>query len=142
MGQEGEPRIRKRASIRPAPVLDEMVLNALAASARPLSAYHIADRLEDRRGAAQVASVYRSLERLTQARRIERVETLSAFRLAEKADGILLVCAQCGQTSTLPLPMTRAEMATEAIASGFQPSRLVIEALGHCRPCREETIAR
>jgi len=131
--------MRRRASICPAPVLDAMVVQVLEGSPRPLSAYHIADRLEGRRGAAQVASVYRSIARLTEAGRVERVETLSAYRLSERRTGVLLVCEQCGMTRTLAMPAMRMVVTAEILASGFGLGRLVIEALGRCAQCADGT---
>ncbi len=131
--------MRRRASVCPAPVLDAMVVEALEGSPRPLSAYHIADRLQGRRGAAQVASVYRSIERLTEAGRVERVETLSAYRLSERRTGILLVCGRCGMTRTLAMPAMRMDIAVEVLASGFRLGRLVIEAVGRCTQCPDGT---
>jgi Fur family zinc uptake transcriptional regulator len=129
--------MRKRASTCPAPVLDEMVTRVLDASPRPLSAYHIADRLEGRRGASQVASVYRSLERLMRAERVERVETLSAFRIADPPGGILLICEECGTTRILSCPQTRKDLTLQIHGSSFRLDRLVIEAVGRCAQCHE-----
>jgi Fe2+ or Zn2+ uptake regulation protein len=74
------------------------------------------------------------------AERVERVETLSAFRLADPSGGILLICEECGTTRVLPSPQIRMDLTLQILGSSFRLDRLVIEAVGRCAQCLEEGV--
>ena len=95
---------RKRAPILPGVVLDELILETLGDTDVPLGAYAIAGRLRERCRPGNLMAIYRSLERLAKRHQVERVESLSAYRLRTASKAVLMACSHCGTTTPLPVP--------------------------------------
>jgi Fur family zinc uptake transcriptional regulator len=129
---------RKRAPILPGSVLDELILEALGGCDVPLGAYAIAGCLRDRCRPSNVMAIYRSLDRLAKRGLVERVESLSAYRLRTTAQAVLLACSQCGTTTPLPVigEFQRIEQAVKS--TGFAIDKLALEAVGVCEQCRRD----
>ena len=91
---------RVRAPSIPGKVLDELVLDALAAADTPLGACDIAERL--RHGGRHVAmiSLYRSLERLCAEEQIEKVATITAFRIRDVPHALPIALKAVGLRSS------------------------------------------
>lgn len=116
------------------------VYAALSSSAKPASAYDIAEtvsRSEGRRIAAN--SVYRILDLFVAANLARRVESANAYianvHPACRHDCIFLVCDACGTTTHLDDDRLTRGIRNAASAAGFSPERPVIEVRGRCAGC-------
>jgi len=117
------------------------VFKALSDAASPVSAYDVADRVSqslERRIAAN--SVYRILDLFVEHNLAKRIESRNAYvantHPACAHDCIFLICETCGTIAHLDDDELATAMRNRAAASGFRPSRPVLELLGHCRACR------
>jgi Fur family zinc uptake transcriptional regulator len=117
-------------------VLDALILETLGDTDVPLSAYAIVDRLHDVRRTTNAMGIYRSLDRLKQRDLIERVESLSAYRLRTAQHAVLMACTQCGSTTTLSARAEYASIEQAVQATGFALKKLALEAVGLCSACR------
>ncbi len=94
--------VRKRAPVFPGPMLDQTLIDLLTQADVPLSAYDLASRLRERGRQMAVMSIYRALDRLCATNAIEKVETLSAYRVKDIPNAILTICPEtCGMTLTV-----------------------------------------
>ncbi len=120
--------------------LRETVFDALAVGDRPVSAYDVADRvsaLTGRRIAAN--SVYRILDLFVAHNLAKRVESRNAYVANIHPncahDCIFLVCEGCGRIDHLDDDSLADRMRARATATGFAPSRAVLELQGKCAAC-------
>jgi Fur family transcriptional regulator, zinc uptake regulator len=127
---------RKRAPILPGSVLDGLILEALGGTDVPLGAYDIAGRLRDRCRPSNVMAIYRSLNRLAKRELVERVESLSAYRLRTASQAVLMACSQCGTTTTLAISSEFRSIEKAVRDAGFLLDKLALEAVGLCEQCR------
>lgn len=123
--------------------LRQTVFDALAEGDRPVSAYDVADRvsvLTGRRIAAN--SVYRILDLFVAHNVAKRVESRNAYVANRHPscahDCIFLVCEACGRIDHLDDDQLADGMRNRASASGFAPSRAVLELLGRCAACQAQ----
>lgn len=128
--QQGEQWTPMRASI----------FDALAAQARPTSAYDIADAVSTARG-KRVApnSVYRILDLFVASNLATRVESANAY-IANAHPGclhdcIFLVCTGCGKAIHVDDDKLTAAVRERAGREGFTADRPVIEVQGRCTEC-------
>jgi len=119
----------------PASELDSRILCALAHAPAPMSAYELVDALRDARKTVTVTPVYRALKRLLDRNEIERIETLSAYRIRKTEKCIHCICESCGKILTVPVPQAVAALEAAVKNAGFAPQRFAIEATGHCVHC-------
>ena len=129
---------RRRAPVCPGPELDRLVIAALGDEPAPLSAYALVERVRERGQHCYVMAVYRSLDRLCTRDLVERVESLSSYRLRTASDAVLMVCAQCGAATALPIAEQHAQLWASVTATGFAIRKLAVEAVGLCGNCRED----
>lgn len=132
----GRQRRRGRSPGVPGAVLEQTLLDALGRTATPLSAYALVSNLRDLGCYVPVVSVYRALDRLIERDLIQKVETLSAYRVRDKAAGVLLVCTHCGRTTSLSMPSEYGNIVHGLPTEDFDLQRLAIEAAGQCALCR------
>lgn len=117
-----------------------LVLQALKAADRPLSAYDLLDQLGPR-GISSPVTIYRALERLVAEGRAHRLETLSAYIPGAAAGDALgeptgfAICDGCGGVEPLLDADLPARLATEAAARRFTPHRVTVEVHGICDAC-------
>ncbi len=116
------------------------VFEALAAFAKPASAYDIAEALSQREGRRVAAnSVYRILDVFVAANLARKVESSNAYVANAHPDClhdcIFLVCDSCGQTVHLDDDTVTRGVRNAAQAAGFSPVRPVIEVRGTCADC-------
>ena len=121
-------------------VMRASVFEALAAFAKPASAYDIAEavsKLQGRRVAAN--TVYRILDLFVGSNLARKVESANAYVANAHPDClhdcIFLVCDACGQTTHLDDDRITTGVRNAATASGFTPERPVIEVRGTCADC-------
>ena len=115
--------------------LDSHILQALAQAPVPLSAYELIDALRDARKTVAAPPVYRALKRLLDRDEIERIETLSAYRIRKTEKCIHCICESCGNILTVPVPRAIDALEVAVRATGFVPQRFAVEATGHCAHC-------
>lgn len=127
---------------------EALVLEALKAADRPLSAYDLLERLSER-GIASPVTIYRALERLVAAGSAHRLETLSAYIAAGDAAGHagrepagFAICDDCGSVEPLVVPDLATRLAADAAARRFTPQRMTVEVHGRCGDCRGDTPER
>ncbi len=116
------------------------VFEALASSARPASAYDIAEAVsksQDRRVAAN--SVYRILDLFVGANLARRVESANAYVANQHPDClhdcIFLICDSCGQAVHIDNDKLSGGIRDAAASAGFSAERPVIEVRGKCEDC-------
>lgn len=118
------------------------VFEALAGFSKPASAYDIADAVSKREGRRVAAnSVYRILDLFVGANLARRVESANAYIANAHPDClhdcIFLVCDGCGQTTHIDDDRITRGVRSAAAATGFSPTRPVIEVRGKCATCDE-----
>ena len=128
---------RERTPAYRADQLDSDLLQVLAASEIPLSAYEIATRLRESVRHVMAVSIYRSLHRLCAEQRVERVEMVSGFRIKDTPGAVLAICAQCGRTVSVRVVSEHAAIEQAIAAIGFVASKVALEASGVCSRCAE-----
>lgn len=110
---------------------------ALGGDETPLSAYAIAERLRADGHRVNIMSIYRSLDRLCERDVVERVESLSSYRLRSAVAAMLMVCSRCGVATPLPIAEEHARLWASVANTGFAIRKLAIEAVGLCGSCRD-----
>lgn len=114
------------------------VLEIICRADRPLGAYEILERLPDG-GRAAPPTVYRALEFLLEQGLVHKLETLHAFigctHPEHPHSSQFLICARCGEVTELEDGGIAGGLRAAARASGFTPSRPVVEVLGTCAGC-------
>lgn len=119
-----------------------LVLSVLQSSDQPLSAYRILDRLRDE-GFKAPLQVYRALEKLIEAGRIHRLESLNAFVVCSHSKHgqihpritAFQICESCGKVDEFHSDMVEDALAFHARSSGFKVRSSTIEVHGLCAAC-------
>ena len=117
------------------------VLEVVAASDGPVSAYAIIHRLSNTKLLAP-PTVYRALEFLVEAGFVRHLALRKAFvcsSLAETEPMALLVCTGCGSVAESASELIRRTVALLTESSGFEASDQAIEIQGRCASCRVGT---
>jgi Fur family transcriptional regulator, zinc uptake regulator len=118
------------------------VLEALAASHKPLGAYEIIDRVATRGPRPAPITIYRALDFLTAQGFVHRIESRNAFLAcinnhASDAPVVFLICEHCGKVGEAPSAAVAESLNAAAKSAGFTPKAPVIEITGVCAHCRE-----
>jgi Fur family zinc uptake transcriptional regulator len=116
------------------------VLEALLTSHRPLGAYEIIDRLQQKNRPAPI-TVYRALEFLRENGLVHRIESRNAFVACVHNHGggdlvIFLICERCGAVGEVPAAAAAEALKASSRAVGFSPNSPLIEVPGICAHCR------
>lgn len=121
--------------------LRRRVLEEIAGSHTAIGAYDILDRLS-RQGSRRLApiSVYRALDSLVEAGMVHRLESRNAFFACHAAHAgnrrqVVLACETCGAVAEIDMGLAFGEIGGAAQASGFEPTRILIEVIGTCAAC-------
>jgi len=117
------------------------VLEALLSSHRPLGAYEIIDRLQQKTRPAPI-TVYRALEFLRDNGLVHRIESRNAFVACvhnhESGDLVIfLICERCGAVGEAPGGAATEALKASSRAAGFSPKSPLIEVAGICAHCRD-----
>jgi Fur family transcriptional regulator, zinc uptake regulator len=115
------------------------VLEALAASHRPLGAYDIMAAVGGRRPAP--ITVYRALDFLMARGLVHRIESRNAFVACANnhRNGALvafLICEACGAVGEAQGNTVSQSLTAAARSAGFTPRTSVVEITGLCAHCR------
>lgn len=119
---------------RPNGWLHDQIKMVLRASKKPLSAQTIARSLQKRHPDTYVSAVFRALAKMLAVGQVERVELLSAYVLTRAESRVALVCRACGTYAEVGGAPTD-ELSAAVHATGFTPTRLVLEMDGLCSEC-------
>ncbi len=126
---------RRRAQTLPGALLDRMLVDVLAQDEVPRSAYELASRLRDLGQQLPAMSVYRGLDRLAARGLIEKVEMLSAYRIRDKPHAILMICLECGRTTSIAVRAEYEALRGILADHHFSTAAITIEASGRCALC-------
>lgn len=116
------------------------VYTELVASDRPLSAYELKARQEDRQG-RKIAplTVYRHLDFLMDVGLVHKIESTHTYVRCGHPDhrheSQYLLCSQCGRADELESAMLKEVLSGMALERGFQTSKSVVEVTGLCFDC-------
>ena len=126
--------MRKQASVRQADILD-----VLASSEGPMTAYQILGRLQKDEPDIAPPTVYRALSALTDQGRAHKLESLKAFVPCrcdhEKSQPVLAICDTCGQVEEHDGGGIISELSAIVAPSRFRPRRHIVEIHGVCKNC-------
>ncbi len=116
------------------------VLRLLAESDQPLGAYALSDRLQRRRRTrVDAPTVYRAIDFLMGIGLAMRIESRSAYVLADHAArsdaSVFFLCDTCNATVAIENQDVAALIADNARSLGFHIDRPVIECNGTCASC-------
>ncbi len=117
-----------------------LVLDALSSEGGPLSAYSLLDRLRDH-GIRAPLQVYRALDKLVEAGRVHRLESMNAFvaccqpGCGDHETTAFAICDTCGNVRELANDPLEAALGNLAGAAGFKLRRSVVELRGLCAQC-------
>ena len=118
-----------------------LVMNALAASDEPLSAYTILDKLREH-GFRAPLQVYRALDKLVEFGLVHRLESLNAFVACSHpgCDGhqtiAFMICDRCGQVDEITDPALARRLKKLADEAMFALGNSTIELRGLCQSCQ------
>lgn len=129
---------RKTAKRRPAPVQDQLVVEALRGADGPVSAYELIDRL---RGKATLApqTIYRSLSRLIAGGQAHRLESINAFVACQHPShggaAAFAICDICGTVTEFDEAGAVELLAAWAKRTRFAVREMTLELQGRCAAC-------
>lgn len=125
--------------------LRRRVLEVIATSDAPLSAYAILDRLAEGGRVPAPPTIYRALDFLCGNGLVHRVATRNAYVACDQPEAEhscqLLLCTACGRTVELHLPELGRHLHQAAAGTGFVPGRMTVEMEGLCPHCRPAAVA-
>jgi Fur family zinc uptake transcriptional regulator len=124
--------------------LDQLIVNALLTSDKPLGAYNLLARMRPF-GVTAPLTVYRSLSRLASSGRIHRIESLSAYVPCREGHGEdsphrtpgFAICDGCGIVEEFDDPIVLERLEADASVRSFVPRAMTLEIRGVCVNCRE-----
>ena len=117
-----------------------LVLDALAESTAPMSAYSILDRLRPE-GLRAPLQVYRALEKLLEHGLVHRLESLNAFIACRHSQchsgGIVsfAICETCDTVLEFSDDDVTERLGAWSRSKGFRPTGTTIEIRGTCADC-------
>lgn len=110
----------------------------LSESLRPLSAYQVNAATFERGEPITPMQIYRTFERLIEAGRVRRIETLAAYVITNRSIDAFAICRTCGRVLGMSLGIVMDEIADQCDRLGFSANRYVIETTGICANCSQE----
>jgi Fur family transcriptional regulator, zinc uptake regulator len=123
------------------------ILHALEEAPRPLSAYDLLDRLRPT-GVAAPLTIYRALDKLIEAGKVHRIESLNAFVACRNGEHHheqagpaqprtvgFTICDRCGTADEFVDETVFARLDGGLAAKGFVPRTSAIEVHGLCARC-------
>ena len=116
------------------------VLEIIAASSKPLTAYEILTRLTTTLNKPNPPTVYRALEFWTEHRFIHRIESLNAYLMCaadhQHQGSQFLVCDNCGDVIEAHICALPNALQERVANNSFKLSRWNFEVHGICSDCR------
>lgn len=119
------------------------VLEALAASHKPLGAYEIIDEMARRGPRPAPITIYRALDFLMANGLVHRIASRNAFLACvhnhdSEALVAFLICESCGAVGEAAGPAIAQSLNNAARGARFTPTMTVVEITGLCSHCREQ----
>lgn len=118
--------------------LRRTVLTFLLESDRPIKAYDMLNRLQDKRS-AKPPTIYRTLDFLIEMGLAHRIESLNAFAPCRHWDhghaAVFLLCDTCGSVGELHAGETHTKLTQDVSSVNFKMRSAVVEVRGTCRAC-------
>lgn len=121
----------------------QRILDVLCASARPLGAYDMIDRLADSTGKRPAPiSIYRALEFLVDHGFVHRLSSRNAYLACWQGHDVrepvvFLLCEDCGSVREVVSRPVFDSLQAVAQDAGFGVRSQVIELTGRCASCQE-----
>ena len=116
------------------------ILEIIAASSKPLTAYEILTRLTTTLNKPNPPTVYRALEFWTEHRFIHRIESLNAYLMCaadhQHQGSQFLVCDNCGDVIEAHICALPKALQERVARNSFKPSSWNFEVHGVCSDCR------
>ena len=116
----------------------DRVLRYLQQQDRPISAYDILEGLRFD-GVTASTTVYRALEKLLNAGRIHKVESLNAWTVCcgehDQQVPVFAICDDCGTVTEHIDTDFKNSIARLSKTTGFEPNHSVLEIHGRCSDC-------
>lgn len=116
----------------------DRVLRFLQQQGRPLSAYDILEGLRSD-GVTASTTVYRALEKLLDAGRVHRIESLNAWTVCcgghDDTIPVFEICNDCGTVTEHIDAEFAHSIACLSERTGFAPNHSVLEIHGRCSDC-------
>lgn len=119
-----------------------IVLDELARSPEPTSAYALLERLRGAGGLRAPAQIYRVLDKLLEYGLIHRVESLNSFMACEQPGHdhqhgltVLAICDRCGRVDESSDPHIDHSLQHWADRHAFRIGEVSIEIHGTCKAC-------
>ena len=121
----------------------EIVLNVLNNSDKPMTAYQILEKLR-RFGIKGPPTVYRALEVLQEQGLVHRLESINAFVACDHYAGAahtssFILCKDCGTASEIHDNRLESILHEWSDKLGFAVIQQTVELLGKCSRCKEES---
>ena len=123
------------------------IMGILADSRRAMTAYELLDGLRPT-GVSAPLTVYRALDKLIEAGKVHRIESLNAFVACRDAHGHehghshahdrtvgFAICDRCGAVEEFVDHTLHRRIDADLAAKGFAPRSSFIEVLGLCAAC-------
>jgi Fur family zinc uptake transcriptional regulator len=119
----------------------EIVLNVLNNSDKPMSAYQILEKLK-RFGIKGPPTVYRALEVLQEQGLVHRLESINAFVACDHHAGAahpssFILCKDCGAVSEIHDNRLESILHEWSDKLGFAVIQQTVELLGKCSRCKD-----
>ena len=122
-----------------------VVLDALRAASRPMSAYEVLDRTAAQ-GVKAPPQIYRALEKLIEYGLVHRIESINAYTScghdAGHGDVAFAVCRSCESVTEIPLTKVEPVLLAAARSEGFAVNDTHVELFGLCDRCRPRRAGR
>ena len=116
----------------------DRVLRYLQQQDRPVSAYDILEGLRSD-GVTASTTVYRALEKLLDAGRIHRIESLNAWTVCcgehDEKIPVFAICDDCGIVTEHIDTDFKNSVVRLSKTTGFEPNHSVLEIHGRCSDC-------
>ncbi|MEM7241644.1 MAG: Fur family transcriptional regulator [Pseudomonadota bacterium] len=121
----------------------KLVYEILLTDHRAMGAYQILDELKKRGEKSQPPVAYRALDFLQQHGFVHKIERLNAFiACTHPHDGhkpVFLICRSCDQVAEAHAELSEGRLGRAADEAGFEIEKTVVEAVGLCPNCKDET---
>lgn len=124
----------------------QVVLDALAAADKPMTAYDILNLPATRKaGLKAPLTIYRALDKLMAQGLAHRIESLNAFVTCghgphhDHATGFL-ICGDCGKAQEVPIAACEKHLAGRAREQGFFVDAVKVEMTGRCPDCASKAV--
>ena len=116
----------------------EIVFEYLKGKATPLTAYEILNGLRSK-GMVAPTTIYRALEKLLDAGRIHKIESLNAWTVCcenhNKKTAIFEICDECGNVTEHLDSSFTLSIKKPSKRTGFLPNKPIFEIHGQCANC-------